>query len=87
MSQASGVILRIREHRAVLPGAANPLGRYREGLEALIERRDPYASLAPGKKSERRDLAKKIMGDADRLEVLVALLDGGAKSRGEIASR
>jgi hypothetical protein len=77
VSQAVDVILRIWERRAVLPGQANPLARYREALSELTNRSNVYWNLTRRETSGRKALAKKIVRDSERLELLVDLLDSG----------
>jgi phosphoglycolate phosphatase-like HAD superfamily hydrolase len=74
-SRATDVILKIWEHRAVLPGKANPLAHYKEALEALTELRGQQVAWAVPSRRPLQALAEAVEGRVSRLKMGLALLD------------
>jgi hypothetical protein len=78
-SRAVDVILKIWEHRAVLPGKANPLAHYKEALEALREfQRKPILIRTPWSRpsgTRHQRLLEALDDRVSRLRTGLLLLD------------
>jgi len=74
-TRAVEVILKIWEHRDVLPGHSNPLARFREMLSVLDSSRDMFSNLKRQKGTRREVLAGDVYSRVSKLRRAIQLLD------------